>query len=308
MLSSKSFSNLLPNASINGNSSSSTHIELSMLELILGEIDACMIENKESSERLRQMIIQMHIYFNEKISDQQTAKNKLLAEFDEYKTSLQTENDQLRCQLKLLQIQNEFSKDNYLMKKASSSVKPQNGSSNPSLPPQMTSNTSSTHSIKSTTSPNNNSNNNILTSQQIQNILMIQQQQQQHQQQLHLNQKNHDLQAAAAAAAVAAQSFPQFFLNHYTPNQQQLQMQQQQQQRSLPQFMDQLTSTPKKGSILNNMNEHNNPFGSNMSAVAAAAAAAASFSQNSKSNSSPNMLNHFNMLSKMESNASTSTV
>ena len=225
----------------NKNLNSSSNIEMIMLELILNELEAS-IENKESYERLRQMIVQMHLYFNEKINDQIASKNKLLAEFDEHKMGLQAENEQLRCQLKLLQIQNEFSKDNYVKKNLlPTSIVQQNKLPTPSSTPnannnnnnnsQSSSSSSSTHSsqLNKNTSPNNL----IATSQQIQLLLQQQQQQQQH----HLH-KTHDLQAAA----VAAQSFPQLFLNHYTPNVN---------CRTSAQFLEQLTSTPKKTLNLN---------------------------------------------------------
>ena len=226
----------------NKNLNSSSNIEMIMLELILNELEAS-IENKESYERLRQMIVQMHLYFNEKINDQIASKNKLLAEFDEYKMGLQAENEQLRCQLKLLQIQNEFSKDNYVKKNLlPTSIVQQNKLPTPSSTPnsnannnsQSSSSSSSTHSsqLNKNTSPNNL----IATSQQIQLLLQQQQQQQQH----HLH-KTHDLQAAA----VAAQSFPQLFLNHYTPNVN---------CRTSAQFLEQLTSTPKKTLNLNEQN------------------------------------------------------
>lgn len=59
-----------------------SNIELNMLDLILNEIDLS-IESKESAERLRQMVTQMHIYFSEKLNDQFYIKNKMLAEFEE---------------------------------------------------------------------------------------------------------------------------------------------------------------------------------------------------------------------------------
>lgn len=57
-------------------------MESNMLDLIINEIDQC-VENKESAERLRQMISQMHLYFNEKLNELQTNRNKLVSEFDE---------------------------------------------------------------------------------------------------------------------------------------------------------------------------------------------------------------------------------
>jgi len=65
-----------------GNSISS--MEANMLEFILNEIDSC-VENKESVDRLRQMITQMHVYFNEKLNELQLNRSKLIAEFDEVK-------------------------------------------------------------------------------------------------------------------------------------------------------------------------------------------------------------------------------
>lgn len=56
-----------------------------MLELILNEIDSC-VDNKESVDRLRQMIVQMQIYYNEKLSELQASRNKLMTEFDEVKS------------------------------------------------------------------------------------------------------------------------------------------------------------------------------------------------------------------------------
>lgn len=73
---------------VNGNknllaaTATTTNIELNLLELILNEIDMC-VENKESRERMRQMITQMHIYFTEKLNDQRISKSKMQAEFDE---------------------------------------------------------------------------------------------------------------------------------------------------------------------------------------------------------------------------------
>ena len=67
---------------IMGNNNSINTMETNMLELILNEIDSC-AENKESVERLRQMITQMHIYFNEKLNELQANRNKLISEFDE---------------------------------------------------------------------------------------------------------------------------------------------------------------------------------------------------------------------------------
>ena len=60
----------------------SNNIEINMLEIILNEIDSC-VENKESAERLRHMITQLHIYFTDRLNDSQINKNKLLAEFEE---------------------------------------------------------------------------------------------------------------------------------------------------------------------------------------------------------------------------------
>jgi hypothetical protein len=193
---------------------SSSNIELNMLELILNEIEMC-VENKESSERIRQMIIQMHIYFNEKINDLQSSKNKLLAEFDEYKMGLQTENEQLRCQLKLLQIQSEFSKDNYLIRKNNNNT---NTVASPSTNQmkQHQGQTSPPTPAKPISSPNNNL---LSASQHIQNMLLLQQQQQQqkHHHQFSNNLKN---QSQQDIQSIAAQSFPHFFLNHYQSSQQ----------------------------------------------------------------------------------------
>lgn len=60
----------------------SNSIEINMLEIILHEIDSC-VENKESAERLRQMVTQLQIYFTDRLNESQINKNKLLAEFDE---------------------------------------------------------------------------------------------------------------------------------------------------------------------------------------------------------------------------------
>jgi hypothetical protein len=63
-------------------SSSISSMEANMLEFILGEIESC-VENKESVDRLRLMITQMHAYFNEKLNELQSNRSKLVAEFDE---------------------------------------------------------------------------------------------------------------------------------------------------------------------------------------------------------------------------------
>lgn len=57
-------------------------MESNMLDLIINEIDQC-VENKDSADKLRQMISQMHMYFNEKLNELQTNRNKLVTEFDE---------------------------------------------------------------------------------------------------------------------------------------------------------------------------------------------------------------------------------
>lgn len=194
-------------------------MESNMLELILNEIDQC-VENKDSAERLRQMISQMHIYFNEKLNELQTNRNKLVSEFDEFKVNYQCENEQLRCQLKLLQIQNDLNKDHYLKT-----------GSNPT-PAQLHMSLQQQHQHQSVKrdlsdsfknlappqpqpqlnkSPTNNSQNSLLSAQH--HFQMLLQQQQQVLQQ----QKNQETMNAAAAVA-AAQSFPQFFLNHYVPS------------------------------------------------------------------------------------------
>ena len=72
---------ILP-ATINRNSGNS--IEMNMLEIILNEIEVG-VENKETAERLRRMISQLHIYFIDRLNDSHISKNKLLAEFEEVK-------------------------------------------------------------------------------------------------------------------------------------------------------------------------------------------------------------------------------
>ena len=67
---------------LGSNGSSISSMEANMLEFILSEIDSC-VENKESVNRLRQMITQMHVYFNEKLNELQSNRSKLIAEFDE---------------------------------------------------------------------------------------------------------------------------------------------------------------------------------------------------------------------------------
>lgn len=68
-----------------GANSTVSSMEANMLELILNEIDSC-VDNKESVDRLRQMIVQMQIYYNEKLSELQASRNKLMTEFDEVKS------------------------------------------------------------------------------------------------------------------------------------------------------------------------------------------------------------------------------
>ena len=219
-------------AAYNGNNNGNNNIELNMLELILNEVDMLnmslsnsQIDLKESNigaalsataDRLRQMITKMHLYYMEKLNNQQIVQNKLLAEFDEFKMSIQNENDQLRCQLKLLQLQNELINNN--------SNKEMNVNGN-----SLSSSNGSFSSFKKTTSTapmqasplggiKTNSNNNnsaaaaaqLAANQHLQNILLFQHHQQQQQQQ---QQKNAELQQHQQQAAVAA--FPQFFLSHY---------------------------------------------------------------------------------------------
>lgn len=202
-------------------------MESNMLDLIINEIDQC-VENKDSAERLRQMISQMHIYFNEKLNELQVNRNKLLSEFDEFKMNYQCENEQLRCQLKLLQIQNDLNKDHYLKTGSNQSpaqlhmsslqqqqhqhqqhqsVKRDLSDSFKNLPPQQ----QNLNKSPNNSSVINQSQNSLLSAQHHFQMLL-----QQQQQALHQQKTQESLNAAAAVAA--AQSFPQFFLNHYVPS------------------------------------------------------------------------------------------
>jgi hypothetical protein len=69
-----------------GHNSNISSMESNMLELILNELEQC-VEDKESADRLRQMISQMHIYFNEKLNELQANRSKLVSEFDEVKSA-----------------------------------------------------------------------------------------------------------------------------------------------------------------------------------------------------------------------------
>lgn len=97
--------------------------------------------------------------------------------------ALQNENEQLRCQLKLYQIQNELSKEHYLLKKTPTSAGALN--INHLLPlqnqkscssPSSSASPSSTNNTHSSTKANTNTSNNQI----LQNLLLLQQQQQQH--------------------------------------------------------------------------------------------------------------------------------
>ena len=57
-----------------------------MLDIILNEIEMS-VESKEASERLKQMVSQMHVYFSEKLNDLLSNKNKLASEYEEVSVS-----------------------------------------------------------------------------------------------------------------------------------------------------------------------------------------------------------------------------
>lgn len=75
----------MPPNSANSNSTTISNIELNMLDIILNEIELC-VESKETSERLKQMISQMHLYFSEKLNELFIGKNKILNDFEEVRS------------------------------------------------------------------------------------------------------------------------------------------------------------------------------------------------------------------------------
>ncbi|CAF0875397.1 unnamed protein product [Brachionus calyciflorus] len=202
-------------------------IESNMLDVVLNEIDLA-VSNKESADRLKQLVTQMQSYFMEKLYDHYYMKNKYLSEFEEYKIGLQSENEQLKCQLKLIQFQNELSKnDSYLLKKTSpnSTLNINNmlNKNNNNMNQQSSTSTSTSTSPSSVLSSHSSLNSKSQTQQQnatalLQNFLLLQNQQ-----------NNSNL----------AQSLP-FLLNHYTNG---LNVNTNQQQRSI---LEPLTSTPIK--------------------------------------------------------------
>ena len=164
---------------------------------------------------------------------------------------MQNENEQLRCQLKLFQIQNELiNKEHYLINRKNSTSSTGIGlnnfkmnSSNPinasAVSPSSLTPTSNTHS----SSQLNKNPNNIL-----QNILLLQQQ---NNNTTGSNPKNNNdqLQAAAAACAAAAQSLPQFFFNHYNAGLSH--------RNNFSSLLEPITSTPKK---INQMDNSSSSF------------------------------------------------
>lgn len=62
--------------------SSNSSLELNMLEFILKEIQIN-VSNKETAERLKQMVSQMHAYYTEKMNENYYIKNKYIVELEE---------------------------------------------------------------------------------------------------------------------------------------------------------------------------------------------------------------------------------
>ena len=195
----------------------------SMLDTILSEIDSN-VDNKESRERIRQMLIQMHNHLNEKINELQNGKNKIFAEYDDFKASLHAENEQLRSQLKMLHLQNE-----HYIKSTST-----NGHNlgNQMLPPSQSPSLSNMppQSPKSNSHKSSNVNNNALNTSPT-NLLIPHPL---HLQNFFQSPKSQDLHAALS------QSFP-FFMNHYASN-----LGARTHQPNITLGAEPVTSTPKK--------------------------------------------------------------
>lgn len=209
-----------------------SNIELSMLELILNEIEMCMMDNKEGAERVRQMITKMHLYYMDKLNQQQLIHNKILGEFEEFKMSLQNENDQLKCQLKLIQLQSELMNSKEAAAALTNPTLMDGLSNSPyssfkkTLQQPSPQQPSHQQSLKGNSFSNSNTNVSLATNPHFHSMLLMQQQQQQqhqqqqqqHQQQQQKNQElqqQHHQQQQQQQHAAAVAAFPQFFLSHY---------------------------------------------------------------------------------------------